>query len=355
MTTINTITAMRNGPFPQILELVGDPQVTSLVSRSWREHTRGATNSSLFCMGQVMPGKPTNVEEIRALFLHAVKEHRHLVPREGARIYEKHPLLSRGRCARIIDDIFHAKENEREKFWMEAKNSLLITMTSPDDFQNVNADELIRILVEKFGNQPLVRAYGLYITDKQLRHLSEDIGMFVGIASLSLSLNCLSFLPREVEQLTALRSLNLSNNSLEIFPSEILGLSKLKQLDLSYNELAILPSEIGNLRQLESLNLEGNQLQVLPMEMGELANLTNLELAENVHLIGRGELWGFVETGRISYRRIVDLKPEFKPLCENLLRLTKMSSEKKQEVYAKLVSLASSGEFRGIENAYHIQ
>jgi Leucine-rich repeat (LRR) protein len=99
---------------------------------------------------------------------------------------------------------------------------------------------------------------------------------------LTIYVNNLNSLPKEIEILTELRILGLSANEFTVFPQEILQLKKLTELRLTANDLRTLPSEIGCLSELTILRLKNNGLSSIPAEIGNLHKLRKLYLSRNI-------------------------------------------------------------------------
>lgn len=98
-------------------------------------------------------------------------------------------------------------------------------------------------------------------------------------ATLNLSGQGLTSVPKYVFDRTGLEVLNLSGNALTgALPAEVRHLSKLRVLDLSDNNFTGVPAEIGQLSRLEVLDLSGNPITGLPYELGNLKSLKTLDL-----------------------------------------------------------------------------
>lgn len=101
-------------------------------------------------------------------------------------------------------------------------------------------------------------------------------------ATLDLSNQGLTELPKYVLGMTELQELNLSHNRLTgALPAEIRFLKNLRKLNLSYNDMTGVPAEVGQLSQLQTLDLSYNRFTGLPYELGNLSNLKVLSLTGN--------------------------------------------------------------------------
>lgn len=69
----------------------------------------------------------------------------------------------------------------------------------------------------------------------------------------------------------------LSDREIEVLPNEVCQLTNLTSVDLSRNQLRSLPPEIGKLRALKSINLSFNQLRTIPEEIVKLWSLHTLD------------------------------------------------------------------------------
>ena len=116
--------------------------------------------------------------------------------------------------------------------------------------------------------------------------LPEDLAERVNterITHLDLSDNLLSFansLPQLLD-ISNLHTLDLSSNALTELPLEVCGIKGLKCLTLKLNQIKSLPKDISRLHELQEFNISGNVLEQFPMALLSLTNLTILHLGGN--------------------------------------------------------------------------
>jgi Leucine-rich repeat (LRR) protein len=119
----------------------------------------------------------------------------------------------------------------------------------------------------------------IYKTIWNLERLKDKLKLNYSLLELTnleqlwLSNKQITTLPQEIGQLTNLQELWLYKNQLTRLPQEIGQLTNLQYLWLNNNQLTILPREIGQLTNLHTLWLHNNQLTSLPQEIGQLTNL----------------------------------------------------------------------------------
>ncbi|ORX83133.1 hypothetical protein BCR32DRAFT_278288 [Anaeromyces robustus] len=85
---------------------------------------------------------------------------------------------------------------------------------------------------------------------------------------LSLKVNALEIIPKEIGNLMNLNFIGFSQNSLKSIPEEIYCLKKLK--NISYNKIEEIPKEIACLENLERLYLNDNELKDIPKKIETL-------------------------------------------------------------------------------------
>jgi len=125
---------------------------------------------------------------------------------------------------------------------------------------------------------PNLKCLGLY--DNGLKALPEEIKQLTSLEALDLSGNLFNSLPKQVCDLPKLKYLGLYNNGLKALPEEIKQLTSLEGLDLSGNLFNSLPKQVCDLLTLNYLNLSGINLRTLPEEIGQLTSLAALDLSE---------------------------------------------------------------------------
>jgi leucine-rich repeat protein SHOC2 len=120
---------------------------------------------------------------------------------------------------------------------------------------------------------------GLSLRENQLNTLPESIGNLTNLTKIDLNYNKIATLPDSISNLSNLIELSLCGNKLITLSNSICNISNLMWLDLCDNQLSILPDNVINLSKLVGLNLEGNPLTDLSI----LQRLPNLE---DVYLFG---------------------------------------------------------------------
>ena len=121
----------------------------------------------------------------------------------------------------------------------------------------------------------------LYLANKGLTSLPENIGNLTKLKALYLGGNKLETLPESIGKLKNLYFLSLGINKLKSLPESIRNLTNLNSLELGENQLTTLPDWIGKLTNLQVLTLSENQLTTLPKSIGNLTNLNELWLNDN--------------------------------------------------------------------------
>jgi internalin A len=121
----------------------------------------------------------------------------------------------------------------------------------------------------------------LFLADKNLAVLPEDLTLETDLQYLYAGYNRLETLPEDLGKLTSLKDLYLSYNRLTHLPDSLGQLSQLEDLALGHNRLSALPSTIAGLRSLGRLSLDSNELTQIPESIGELSNLVELDLSNN--------------------------------------------------------------------------
>lgn len=189
-----------------------------------------------------------------------------------------------------------AKSGSEDDILTTEKNSYLASVMKPNnDFTESKIDfkvldltaerqsgfslPIIFLPVDLFNFKQLRR---LHLDCNQIRNIPDMLGEnLTNLEILTISSNCLQYLPDSLVNLKKLVSLHLSNNEFKYFPSIVCKIENLKFLDLSSNELEDLSQDIGMLRNLETLLLFQNRLRKLPDSIGKLSRLTTLWLGNN--------------------------------------------------------------------------
>ena len=95
----------------------------------------------------------------------------------------------------------------------------------------------------------------LYLADKQLTVVGDDVARLTDLQELWLEGNALTRVPARLDRLVALRVLILAGNRLETLPDAVGKLTDLQQLWLDNNRLTQLPATFTKLTSLVELRL----------------------------------------------------------------------------------------------------
>ena len=121
----------------------------------------------------------------------------------------------------------------------------------------------------------------LYLRDKNLIKLPEELFELRNLKTLDLGNNKLKKIPNGLSKLQNLETLILRHNDLEELPEELFELKNLKILDLGNNKLKRISKGLSKLQNLETLILRHNELEEFPHELVELKNIKVLFLRHN--------------------------------------------------------------------------
>lgn len=106
----------------------------------------------------------------------------------------------------------------------------------------------------------------------------EDICGLIELRWLSLRVELINLLPKEIQRLQNLETLDVSNTGVLGLPKEIGELKRLETLDVSNTMLTELPMEIWTLQQLKTLDAGGTHIREVCKEIGNLDKLETLDL-----------------------------------------------------------------------------
>jgi hypothetical protein len=176
------------------------------------------------------------------------------------------------------------------------------------------------------------------------RTIFKKIGELINLNKLSLSINNLKKLPKEIYTLINLKKLYLLQSDLTHISKKISNLINLEELDISINHLKILPAEIGNLINLKELYLSENSITELPKEIGKLINLHRLIINKNnlttipIEIINIQNLYFNYSNNPIEY---------IPPQVARYLKINKTT----QKIYKDNQSVHNHGIQEGITNS----
>jgi len=125
------------------------------------------------------------------------------------------------------------------------------------------------------------RATKLYIQDKKISGLPQDIDSLKQLEVLYAKRGIIATLPQEIGELKSLRYLNLEANRIAELPRQIGAIPELQYLYLRGNQLTSLPPEISSLKHLRLLDVSNNRLRIVPSSLSELQDLSELILTGN--------------------------------------------------------------------------
>jgi len=128
--------------------------------------------------------------------------------------------------------------------------------------------------LKHFEHLQMLYLHGGHLTNADL----EDICGLVGLRWLSLRVELINLLPKEIQRLQNLKTLDVSNTGILGLPKEIGELKCLETLDVSNTMLTELPMEIWRLQQMKTLDAGGTHIREVSKEIGKLVKLETLDL-----------------------------------------------------------------------------
>ncbi|MCK4934086.1 MAG: leucine-rich repeat domain-containing protein [Simkaniaceae bacterium] len=279
----------------QIIEIVDDPLLTSLVCKRFAAETLERINAHLIGLCGVFTiahQGDSALYKARNIFLRVVRDHHRVIQSEKG-VYGQYSRVSVDRCRKLIEDLEPSVSDDLLRDF-----ALSLTEINVSNFYN-ESSELAK--VSKIGVQQEIltffsmkntekfRTKSLGIFDKALRFLGaskfrEGFSIDLGgkeIMGLHFVRNQLYYLPKDLGNFSLLEVLAIIDCQLLDLPPEIGFLTNLKELDLSFNYLKKIPPELGRCSSLEKLDLTKNRLQSVPIEIGELKKLHSVDLSFN--------------------------------------------------------------------------
>ncbi|KAL0281479.1 UNVERIFIED_CONTAM: hypothetical protein PYX00_002456 [Menopon gallinae] len=181
----------------------------------------------------------------------------------------------------------------------------------------------------------------LNLHQNNLTEIPAQLGHLTNLTKLDLAYNRLTALPMELVGLKNLKSLYLSQNLFKTFPECIFDLVMLNQLDISNNELNLISPGIGFLTRLTHLNLSNNQLKSIPEDISCCRALLDLDLSKNkLTSDGLPHLGGLhnVETIHLQYNNLT-LLPKLNG-CSNLKEIHLAFNEMEEITIEELSTLS---------------
>nr|CAG8506651.1 11654_t:CDS:10 [Entrophospora candida] len=163
----------------------------------------------------------------------------------------------------------------------------------------MSEEEVKRLLklVEESLNETSIT---IKLTKKRITEIPIEVINYAinyNVDRLSIEINQLSKLPKEMSNFTHLRYLNLSQNAFIEFPEALCSMPSLKILDISKNKICKLPQDFGKLMTLQLLKISKNQIKRLPKYIADMKDLQYLKIDFNpikfppksIHVIPKGE------------------------------------------------------------------
>lgn len=117
--------------------------------------------------------------------------------------------------------------------------------------------------------------------DRRLTELPEEVIHASELILLSIGVNAVEKLPKDIGVLTNIRRCFMGNNLLREIPESITDLNSVQTLELQNNQISSFPTGIGNMTNLEDLSLGNNLLTRLPDDLGEARYLRSLRIPYN--------------------------------------------------------------------------
>lgn len=121
----------------------------------------------------------------------------------------------------------------------------------------------------------------LSIGINRVKKIPRDIGNLIKISSLFCGNNLITKVPESINQLLSLQTLELQNNRIKEFPGGCDRLISLRDLSLGNNLITSLPDDIGELPRLMSLRIPFNKIRKLPASTQDLIYLRRLHYGDN--------------------------------------------------------------------------
>ncbi|MCK4934397.1 MAG: leucine-rich repeat domain-containing protein [Simkaniaceae bacterium] len=234
-TELNVLSTLPAEAQQLILRYVGNPAVTSRVSKSWQEQTEAVVISELRQVFQLLnPGQSFNPN----VNLAAIKE-----------IYRQTLQSVPQNIALHLPRVSLEKFLEMERA-LKTPSTLVFWRNLPGGKDHVN--------------QQAFAALPLTVIRERLSTWIEQNPSVKNIQFLDLSNKNLRYLPPEIGQLTNLWALHFPQNQITEIPPEIGLLTNLESLHIYQNPLTALPPEIGQLTNLSALALINTQITSLP-------------------------------------------------------------------------------------------
>ena len=153
----------------------------------------------------------------------------------------------------------------------------------------------------------------LWLNNRNMFVLVEDVGEMSNITSFCVSSNNLSSLPEYFKNnFPSLLSLDLEHNRFIKMPPCIFALTQLEHLNMAFNSIKTVPTEIASLSRMESLMLHNNPIMSVDPAIRRLTQLYDLSLDwfSYVNLYGAEYFDKQHDPYRISPRSIQPFKME---------------------------------------------
>ncbi|ELP85095.1 leucine-rich repeat-containing protein 33 precursor, putative [Entamoeba invadens IP1] len=121
----------------------------------------------------------------------------------------------------------------------------------------------------------------LNISSNEITALPETIVSLSNLVRLNANSNKLRNIPERFHELTNLTYVNLSQNNFNVIPTSLFENDSLLEINLAFNDIVDIPMNITNLTKLTKLDLNNNELHTLPPHLFTLPELEILHLEGN--------------------------------------------------------------------------
>lgn len=121
----------------------------------------------------------------------------------------------------------------------------------------------------------------LYLCFGSISIIPDELGHFINLIELDLSINRIEIIPDSLGNLVNLKKLILDNNKIKIIPDSLSNLINLQVLHLSYNKIKNIPNSFSKLKNLYVLNLAYNEICDFPIVLCSVSQLAILLLPHN--------------------------------------------------------------------------
>ncbi|XP_072257734.1 leucine-rich repeat serine/threonine-protein kinase 2 isoform X1 [Pyxicephalus adspersus] len=198
----------------------------------------------------------------------------------------KHLNLSYNQLQSFPDCIGNVTQRLEELFLEGNCISEICTAVSLPELQTLN---LSKNMISTLSSDFLSNCTKLEVFSAMTNQLGILPCMPSKLATLRLSHNNFTVVPKEILHLSHLRTVDLSNNYIETLPGPLEWSSlNLREVILNYNQISILNLDLhkdpGRWSRLEKLQLSHNKIKEIPPDVGFLINITCFDISHNPDL-----------------------------------------------------------------------